>query len=85
VDDLPGALKAAVGAVSSEIGFLDLTSPFLNEAADGPLLYLPDDTHWSAEGHRRAAAALADLLAERRDSGRSYRGRSPDPRLTTRE
>jgi hypothetical protein len=85
VDDLPGALKAAVGAVSSEIGFLDLTSPFLNEAADGPLLYLPDDTHWSAEGHRRAAAALADLLAERRDSGRSYRGRPPDPRLTTRE
>jgi hypothetical protein len=39
-----------------------LTPRFRAEAASGALLYLPDDGHWTAEGHDRAAAALAELL-----------------------
>jgi hypothetical protein len=62
VDDLPGALGSAVAAVSADIRFLDLTPRFQAEASGGALLYLPDDPHWSAAGHRLAAQALADSL-----------------------
>jgi hypothetical protein len=62
VDDLPGALGAAVASVSDTIGYLDLTPRLCAEAAAGGILYLPDDPHWSAEGHRAAASALADYL-----------------------
>jgi hypothetical protein len=71
VDDLPGALEHAVASISDEIGFLDLTTRFRAEAAAGYLPYLTDDTHWSSEGHRAAADALADFLAERRGAPRS--------------
>ena len=43
-------MGAAVAEVSAEIGYLDLTPRFHAEAAAGGLVYLPDDTHWSAEG-----------------------------------
>jgi hypothetical protein len=71
VDDLPAALKHAVAAISDEIGFLDLTTRLRAEAAAGSLPYLTDDTHWSSEGHRAAADALADFLARRRGAPRS--------------
>lgn len=64
VDDLPGALADAVAALGPEIRFLDLTPTFRAEAARGALLYLPDDTHWSAEGHRLAASAIADPIQQ---------------------
>ena len=66
VDGLARALEHAVHEVSPEIGFVDLIPPFLGAAADGSLLYLPDDTHWSPEGHRLAASVLAKCLAGRR-------------------
>ena len=62
VDDLPPALASMVAAVSPDVAFLDLTPRFQADARDGELLYLPDDMHWSAEGHRRAAETLAAFL-----------------------
>jgi hypothetical protein len=71
VDDLPGALGAAVAAVSAGVRFLDLTPRFQADAAGGVMLYLPDDPHWSAEGHRVAAEALADSLRSSPSTGAS--------------
>lgn len=61
--DLPGRLRALVAGISPAIGFLDLTGPFRAEARRGPLLYYPDDTHWSPEGQTLAGRVLADDLA----------------------
>jgi lysophospholipase L1-like esterase len=62
VDDLPRALGEAVRTVSDRIGFLDLTPRLQDESCRRPLLYLPDDTHWSAEGHGVVAEAVAKRL-----------------------
>jgi hypothetical protein len=62
VDDLPGALGAAVAADLPGVRFLDLTPRFRAEAAVGALLYLADDNHWSPRGHQVAAEELAPLL-----------------------
>jgi hypothetical protein len=69
VDDLPEALGEAVASISPEIGFVDLTPRFQAAAARGALPYLPDDTHWSPEGHREAAEAVAEGLDRRRRAG----------------
>ena len=69
VDDLPEALREAVASISAEIGYLDLTPRFHSAAARGALPYLPDDTHWSPEGHREAAEGVAELLDRRRRAG----------------
>ena len=80
VDDLPGALRSAAAAVSPAVGFLDLTPPLQAEAAGGALLYLPDDPHWTADGHRAAARALADYLGTRGALSRNRVGQpGPDP------
>jgi hypothetical protein len=65
IDDLPDALGGALSAVSPAIGYFDLTPHLRTAAARGALLYLPDDPHWSAAGHRAAAGALADYLRSR--------------------
>lgn len=65
VDELPDALRGAVGSISSEIGYLDLTPTFRARAAAGSLPYLADDTHWSPQGHDTAARALAEFLDRR--------------------
>ena len=69
VDDLPDALREAVASISPEIGYLDLTPRFRSAAARGALPYLPDDTHWSPEGHREAAEAVAEFLDRHRKAG----------------
>ena len=76
VDDLPGALAAAVAAIAPDVRFLDLTPRFHAEALAGGLLYLVDDSHWSARGHQVAAEELATLL---RPGARVAQG--PAPRL----
>jgi hypothetical protein len=65
IDDLPDALGQALRAASTAIGYLDLTPHLRAAAARGALLYLPDDPHWSADGHRAAGYALADYLRSR--------------------
>ncbi|APW59443.1 alginate O-acetyltransferase AlgX-related protein [Paludisphaera borealis] len=70
VDDLPSAVERAVRASGDDVGFLDLTPSLHARAAEGELVYLADDTHWSAEGHRVAALAVADFL-KRRDAAKT--------------
>jgi hypothetical protein len=65
VDDLPRTVREAVAEVSGAVGYLDLTRRLRAEAASGAVLYLPDDPHWTAEGHRVAARALAEYLDSR--------------------
>ena len=64
-DDLPADVRRVVSEIGPDVGFVDLTPAFRAEARAGGLVYLPDDTHWSEEGHRVAAEALAPALADR--------------------
>jgi hypothetical protein len=65
-DQLPARMGRMLGSISPEVGFVDLTGPFQERARAGGIVYLPDDTHWSAEGHRVAAEALIPLLGKGR-------------------
>jgi hypothetical protein len=62
LDDLPRIIGELAIEISPEIRYLDLTPQFRSEAISGKLLYLPDDTHWSPEGHQFAARAIAELV-----------------------
>jgi hypothetical protein len=62
VNDLPQRFETAVAEVSDKIPYIDLTPLFVAEAKRGRLSYIPDDTHWSAEGHRVAAEAIAESI-----------------------
>ncbi|MDR2018606.1 MAG: hypothetical protein LBQ00_07030 [Syntrophobacterales bacterium] len=55
---------------------IDLQSAF-DEAyrRNGPVLYLPDDTHWSAEGVRIAAELLADAISGKKEGKISPKSR----------
>lgn len=64
-DDLPADVRRMVEAMGSDVGFVDLTPALRAEAERGGLVYLPDDTHWSEEGHRVAAEALAPAVRAR--------------------
>ncbi len=64
-DSLPRALEQIVEQVSPEIGYVDLTPRLQREAARGVLVYLPDDTHWTSEGHKVAARAIGEHLQSR--------------------
>jgi hypothetical protein len=80
VDELPRALETAVASISPAIKFLDLTPGFRAEAGAGTLLYLPDDPHWSAEGHRVAARVLAEYLQSLPATGGSKLAVRPTPK-----
>jgi lysophospholipase L1-like esterase len=62
LNDLPHRLGKAIEEVSVRIRYVDLTPWFIAEAKTGRLVYLPDDLHWSAEGHRVAAEAIAAAI-----------------------
>ncbi|WP_165066087.1 alginate O-acetyltransferase AlgX-related protein [Paludisphaera rhizosphaerae] len=81
VDDLPAKVQEAVRAASPEISFLDLTPALRTRAEAGELVYLADDTHWSAQGHQAAAEAVAEVLGDRRRLVRDQltSARSPGP------
>ena len=58
LNDLPEQVASMVRAISPKIDFVDLTFPLRAAAAAGVLTYLPDDTHWTAEGQRVAGQAI---------------------------
>ena len=62
VSDLPERLRKALGSVSSEFGYLDLTPALVDAVKSGTLPYYPDDEHWSPEGHKIAADAINEYL-----------------------
>ena len=59
--DLPGRLREAIAGGGSVL-FLDLTPSFRDDAERGDLLYLADDTHWTAAGHALAAKGIGKCL-----------------------
>jgi lysophospholipase L1-like esterase len=46
------------------IAFLDSTQALRSAAASGESVYLPDDVHWNAAGHRVVATAVAERLRQ---------------------
>ncbi|MCW5797950.1 MAG: SGNH/GDSL hydrolase family protein [Nitrospira sp.] len=63
LNDLPAEVASMLKGLVPEAEFLDLTPPLREAAAQGVLTYLPDDTHWTAEGQRVAGEAIHHLLA----------------------
>lgn len=59
----PWDLEAQFAEFSRAAGieFLSLTEPMHRAAAAGQVVYVPEDSHWSAEGHRFVAEQLARL------------------------
>lgn len=57
-NDLPEEVASVLRAISPTVDFVDLTHSLRAAAAAGILTYLPDDTHWTAEGQRAAGQAL---------------------------
>lgn len=62
-NDLPDRL--GTWCAEQGIDYLNLTEPLKAAARKGKLVYLTDDTHWSAEGNVVAAVALAETLREK--------------------
>jgi lysophospholipase L1-like esterase len=60
----PNNLPDVVAAYCQQngIAFLDSTLALRNAVAAGVSVYLPDDVHWNAAGHRVVAAAVADRI-----------------------
>ena len=69
VNQLPDEIEPILRGISPDIEFVDLTTPLRAAAAAGILTYLPDDTHWTAEGQRVAGQALhRQVIASLRQS-----------------
>jgi hypothetical protein len=67
LNDLPEQMRSSLMSISPGIGFLDLTPALQRESAKGVLTYLPDDTHWSADGHRVVGEAIHHMLLSRQN------------------
>jgi PAS domain S-box-containing protein len=64
LNDLPVRLHKMISEISPDIGFLDLTPALKSAARKNRLVFMPDDTHWSSEGHQVVAEALAQALTD---------------------
>ncbi|MDO9118324.1 MAG: hypothetical protein Q7U39_10220 [Nitrospira sp.] len=63
LNDLPERLRRLVADISPDIHYIDLT-PALSAAAKAKqLVFIPDDTHWTSDGHRVVAETLHHALA----------------------
>ena len=62
LNDLPDRLRKMLSEISPDIGYLDLTPALKSAARKNRLVFMSDDTHWSSEGHRVVAEALAGAL-----------------------
>lgn len=65
LNDLPDRLRMMISEISPDIKYLDLTTALKSAARENILVFLPDDTHWSSEGNRVVAEALAEALTRR--------------------
>jgi hypothetical protein len=63
-NNMSDRLENAAASISPDIGYLDLTPRLVDAVKKGILPYYPDDEHWSPEGHRIAADAVNEYLAE---------------------
>ena len=63
VNDMPGRIAELVRTLEGRVSYLDLTPALRHSAQNNRLPYLSDDSHWSAEGHRVAAAAIIEHLS----------------------
>jgi len=64
INDLPQKLEAMLFKDFPDGKFLDLTTPLVEQTKQKPLLYFAYDSHWSAEGHRVVASAIANVLRQ---------------------
>jgi hypothetical protein len=62
IDELGRELQAAIRRRWPDLAFFELTPGFVAAATSGSIVYLPDDTHWSSEGHRLAAELIGKSL-----------------------
>ncbi|MDO9119178.1 MAG: SGNH/GDSL hydrolase family protein [Nitrospira sp.] len=65
VNDFPERLRTVVKSISPDFEYFDLTPTLRMEAAKGTSLYISNDTHWTAEGHKIVAEALHKALARK--------------------
>ena len=65
VDDIPRRLERFLAEQAPDAEFVDLTPALKKASRAGIATYLPDDTHWTAAGHRVAAQALDETLKSR--------------------
>lgn len=62
LNDLPDRLEQAVGTISPQVGYLDLTSNLVSAVGKGTAPYYSDDDHWTPEGQEIAAEAAHNYL-----------------------
>lgn len=62
LNDLPERFRQMVAEIAPEIEYVDLTPALQLAARKNALVFLPDDTHWTSEGHRVVAETLANAL-----------------------
>ena len=62
LNDLPDRFRTMISSISPDIVYVDLTPRLESAAKMHKLVFLPDDIHWSSEGHRVVAEALSEAL-----------------------
>lgn len=62
VDDLPARFQRLLSELSPDIEYVDLTPALKAASSKGIATYLPDDTHWSTDGHRVVAKEFNRVL-----------------------
>lgn len=65
LNDLPDRLRRMISEISPEIDYLDLTPALKTAAKHNTLVFFPDDTHWTSEGHQVVSEVIANALKRR--------------------
>jgi len=69
LNDLPERLHRLVADISPDVRYVDLTPALSAAAKTKQLVFIPDDTHWTGDGHRVVAETLHQAL--------TYAGQGP--------
>ncbi|SPP63254.1 alginate O-acetyltransferase AlgX-related protein [Nitrospira lenta] len=64
LNDLPERLHRLVSDISPDIRYVDLTPALSAAAKTKQLVFIPDDTHWTSDGHRVVAETLHAALTD---------------------